>query len=160
MNKALRILAALAFALSALAALDLQGIIAILPAPWDAWVAFLPPAAGGLYQLVRVAGDILDDGERNDSWPRGPRMSAVLLPIGIGTLCLGLPSCTGIVSGLTGQPVPSVSVQRAGHDDAPVIQVAANDMAQAELGDPTTVHGLYDVGQVSAAVGQVVDSGK
>lgn len=64
-----------------------------------------------------------------------------------------LASCSAITSGITGQPIPSTSVQRAGHDNAPVIQIASADLALAEQGDPATIHGLYDAGMVAARIG-------
>lgn len=74
---------------------------------------------------------------------------------------LALASCSGIMAGITGQKPAAVAVQRAGQPQAPIIQVAANDLAQAEAGDPDDIHGLYNTGQVAELVAQAVDvSGK
>lgn len=66
-------------------------------------------------------------------------------------------SCAGLLSGVTGQPVPAVPVQRVDGDKP--FAVAAADVYQAES-QPGKVWGLYDAGAVAAATGQVVESGK
>lgn len=77
----------------------------------------------------------------------------------IATLALlALTSCSGIISGLTGQPVASTPVLRTGAT-VPV-NIATADLIQAEVSDPTKVYGLYDVGVVAGAIKEVSNSGK
>lgn len=80
-----------------------------------------------------------------------------------------LSGCAGLMSGITGQPILTTSVQRAGQPDAPVIMIASGDLAQAEAqaklaesnGTQKTAYGLYDAGRVASLVEQTVDaSGK
>lgn len=78
-----------------------------------------------------------------------------LIPI----IALSLNCCTGVLSGLTGQPTHATAVKRNAPDAKPV-QIATSDLLQAEAGPPEKVHGLYDVGLVAGGVAQVVKSGK
>lgn len=64
-------------------------------------------------------------------------------------------SCSGIISGITGQPVASVPVQREGGTP---VNIATADLIQAEVGPKDKVYGLYDVGLVAGAVGKVSKS--
>lgn len=63
-----------------------------------------------------------------------------------------------ITSGLTGQPIPSTPVQRAGDVTAPPVLVSSSDLALAEAGDPKAVHGLYDAGYLVAKARETVIS--
>lgn len=83
--------------------------------------------------------------------------SALLLLLTI-LIITGLSSCSGVISGITGQPVASTPVLREGA--AVPVNVATADLIQAEVGDPKKVYGLYDVGVVAGAVGKVTNSGK
>lgn len=159
MKTVISILAAVAAVLSALAGLDLAGVIDILPPAVAPWVAVGPPIAAAALHFVVALGDLLDDGKKNGSFKFG-RFGPVVAFLLVICFCLASTSCTGVWAGVTGQTVPSVSVQRAGHDGAPVVQVAAADFAQAELDDPATVYGLYDVGRLSAAVAGMVEQAK
>lgn len=67
------------------------------------------------------------------------------------------PSCSGIMSGITGQPVPTVQVQRIGGSTP--FNVAAADVAQAET-QPEKAWGLYDTKAVADSIGQVFTSSK
>lgn len=68
-------------------------------------------------------------------------------------------SCSGVLSGITGQPVPSTPVKRDAPDAKPV-NIATTDLIQAEWGVAEKVYGLYDVGAVADAVGKVSKSSK
>ncbi|MBB5351361.1 hypothetical protein HNR46_001597 [Haloferula luteola] len=165
MKKALHILAAVAAACSALGGLDLKGIINILPENVAGVIAILPVAAIALGHVILLVGDYLDDGKKNDSFGK---LSAILLPLLLAVGFLTLQSCTGVISGLTGQPVASVAVLRLDEPTAEPFQVATVDVLKAEVaaqkareaGTAFPVSGLYDVGTVVDVVAEVVDSGK
>ncbi len=77
---------------------------------------------------------------------------------------LTLPSCHVIGSAITGQSIPSTSVQRAGNDNAPVIHISSTDLALAEqateaailTGQTPPVHGLYDAGYLAGVARKTV----
>lgn len=84
-------------------------------------------------------------------------------------LAIFLSSCSGFIAGITGQPVATTAVQRAGQPQAPIIMVSSSDLAQAEeeaksaeaSGSKKKALGLYDAGWVAEQVGQVIEvSGK
>lgn len=64
---------------------------------------------------------------------------------------LALSSCSGVIPGLTGQPVPTTPVKREGGTP---INVATSDLVQAEIGPADKAYGLYDVGAVANVVGK------
>lgn len=70
---------------------------------------------------------------------------------------VGLTSCAGVISGITGQPVPSEPVVTK---DGTVINVASQDVYRAKTAPADTVWGLYDAGAVARQTGEVVNSGK
>lgn len=78
-------------------------------------------------------------------------------PLFIIAACAALSSCSGVISGITGQPVASTPVQREGGTP---VNVATADLLQAEVGNKETVYGLYDTGVVARAVGKVSASSK
>jgi hypothetical protein len=81
----------------------------------------------------------------------------------IGLLCaaitMTMTSCAGLISGITGTPIPAVAVQRVGQPDSLPVNIAASDYAAAEFA-PEKIHGLYDAGAVASVASQAVDSGK
>lgn len=82
-----------------------------------------------------------------------PSNLAALVGLAVATF---LPSCAGITSGLTGQPIATVKVQ--GPSGIP-FAVASQDVLRAEtqLGK---AWGLYDAGAVADTTGQVIQSSK
>lgn len=80
--------------------------------------------------------------------------SAIALAVALAALALT--SCAGVMSGLTGQPVPTVSVSR---DDGVEFEVALVDVITAE-GQPGKVWGLYDAGQIADLTSQGKALGK
>lgn len=83
-------------------------------------------------------------------------LTTIILLAGVASL---FTSCSGILSGITGQPVASTPVKRDAPDAKPV-NIASTDLIQAEWGLPDKVYGLYDVGAVAEAVGKVSSSSK
>lgn len=77
---------------------------------------------------------------------------------------LALPSCSSLSSAITGAPIPSTTVQRAGQPGAQPIEVSSADLAQAEdaarraeiLDEPGPVNGLYDAGRAAKAAREVL----
>lgn len=69
---------------------------------------------------------------------------------------LCLTSCSALTGAITGQPIPSTPVQRAGDPSAPSILVSSADLAQAEAAPAGTVHGLYDAGYLANRAREVV----
>lgn len=86
MKTTLNILKTIAAATSAVAALDLTGIITILPPDVAKILAVGLTVAATVYHAAKSAGDILDDGQRNNSF--------LPLLIVCGILAVSLPSCT------------------------------------------------------------------
>ena len=84
-------------------------------------------------------------------------MKTKLTGLLFAAIALALTSCAGLTSGLTGQPIQTVPVQRA--EGGVPFQVAGSDVYRAET-TPGRVWGLYDAGTVAATTGQVVESGK
>lgn len=150
MKKALQFLAAVAALASGVAGLDLAGVVHLIPSPWDAWVAVAPAGAATVFHFLIGIGDLLDDGQKNDSFKVRLLPWLLLAPV---ALCFS--SCAGVISGATGQPIPSTPVQREG---GPPVNVATADLFGAEAAPPTTVWGLYDAGWVARKVGQVSGS--
>ncbi len=75
-------------------------------------------------------------------------------------IILALSSCSGVYSGLTGQPIPSTKIKRVeGPATAPELNVATQDLARAEA-YPDTVYGLYDAGRLAKRVGELQASSK
>lgn len=72
-------------------------------------------------------------------------------------IAIALCSCAGVISGITGQPVPATEVAREG---GVPFQAATADVLQAEVSPPNIVWGLYNTGQVAGVVAKVTDSGK
>ena len=78
-----------------------------------------------------------------------------------------LTSCAPLVSAVTGAPIPSTTVVRAGQPDAQPIQVAGSDRAVAEdearraeiLNEPPAVHGLYNAGRAAEVAREVFIEG-
>lgn len=69
---------------------------------------------------------------------------------------LSLVSCSGVMSGITGEKIPTVPVQRLAKDLNPdpsgkPFNVASADVARAEL-NPGSTWALYNAGAVAAAV--------
>lgn len=159
MKRFLQILAAVAAACSAVAGLDLAGVIELLPEKIAPVVAVGPAIAASLFHFVVALGDVLDDGEKNDSFGK---LKAVLLPLAVGSL-LCLPSCSVVHSVATGQPIPSTTVQRAGQPEAQPIEIASVELAQAEAAaeaadltnSPRPVNGLYDAGRAAQVAREV-----
>lgn len=78
--------------------------------------------------------------------------------LSLSVICLG--SCSGIYSGLTGQPIASAKVKRVeGPATAPEINVALQDLIRAES-NPGRVYGLYDASAVADRVGELQGSSK
>jgi hypothetical protein len=86
-----------------------------------------------------------------------PSLTTTALVIAALAITALFTSCAGLLSGVTGQPVPAVPVQRVDGDKP--FAVAAADVFQAET-QPGKVWGLYDAGAVASVAGQVVESGK
>lgn len=70
--------------------------------------------------------------------------------------CVALPSCAGIGSAISGQPIPAVPVKR---DGGTPFNVATADVARAEL-KPGVTWGLYNAGAVASAAANVIEAGK
>ncbi|MCU0797414.1 MAG: hypothetical protein MUF31_15950 [Akkermansiaceae bacterium] len=161
MKKVLQILAAVAAACSAVAGLDLAGILDILPEQVAPWVAVAPPVAAALFHAAIAIGDILDDGERNDSFGKLP-----LLLFTLGLAFLVLPSCSVVASAITGQPIAADSVVRVDDPTSEPILIASDDLLRAEdaserareSGNPPPIHGLYDAGWAVARAREVINS--
>lgn len=90
---------------------------------------------------------------------RGDKFSINTMKTKIAIIALAalLSSCSGLYSGITGQPVPATPVAREGGSP---VNVATSDLLQAEVGPKEVVYGLYDTGVVARAVGKVSNSGK
>jgi len=73
----------------------------------------------------------------------------------LALMAIVLASCSGFISGMTGQPVAATEVKREGGTP---VKVATADLLQAEAGPKETVWGLYDTGAVARTVGEVVRS--
>lgn len=90
--------------------------------------------------------------------PRAPSLSPPLMKIRTITLAatalyviLFCSGCAAVVSGITGQPIPATTVQRADGTGKPV-QVSTSDLIRAELSPPESVWGLYNAGTVAESV--------
>lgn len=118
-------------------------IIAAVLAALTGLAAIVPSLAAALVHVVQAAKEHL--------------AKIGLLPLLAAGCCLCLPSCAGVLSGITGQAPHSTAVQREGGKP---VRIVTSDLLQAESGNPEAVHGLYDVGLVAAGVGKVVDVGK
>jgi hypothetical protein len=150
-------LATLAAALTAVSGADVSGIIDILPDKWAGILTVALPGVAAFVHFLNIFGDIADDGKRNNSFNPTLKVLPVLLWLTYGLLALPLCSCTGMMAGITGQAPEPVAVRREGGEP---VNVAKRDLLLAEAGPPATVYGLYDVGQVAALTGKVVDAGK
>ncbi len=73
-------------------------------------------------------------------------------------LCLAFPSCAGITGAITGQPIPTTSVVRAGSLEAVPFNVASADVALAESDITGKTWGLYDAGYIATKTREAVVS--
>lgn len=153
----LAFIATVAAVLSAVGGADLAGFVSLLPENWAAAFAVALPVVAAFKHFLDIFGDYADNGKRDNSFNPTLKVLPILLWLTLGVLALPLCSCSGIVSGLTGQAPEPVAVKRA---DGPPVNVVKRDLILAETGPPATVYGLYDVGQIARLTGQVVDSGK
>lgn len=71
-NRVLATLTALLAGLTAIGGLDLSGVANFLPPGWAAVLATVPPLMLAAGHTVLAIGDQLDDGKKNDSFPRRP----------------------------------------------------------------------------------------
>lgn len=160
------ILAGILALASALGTAEAAGIIDLL-AKQNTQLALLAgillPLLAAVVHFAKAAQeDLADDGLLNGSTrgtkPTLPpdRFRHVLIPA-LALLCLGLNSCSGIVSGLTGTPPEPVAVKREGGEP---VNIAKRDLILAETGPPATIYGLYDIGQIAHLTGRAVDLGK
>lgn len=156
--KLLSIITAVLAVVTVLAALDLTGLVTLIPGGNAAMVTWVSGGLATLGTILRAIGDLLDDGQANGSYGK-LRMhpGTFLLACALAVLAVSLSSCSGVLSGVTGVPLSSVPVQRVGGDKP--FQVAASDVFQAEA-QPGVTWGLYNAGAVASATSQVVDSGK
>jgi len=92
--------------------------------------------------------------------PKRPMKALFLITLAVvlGVFALGMSSCTGIGSGLTGQAPPASPVQRV--EGGTPFQVADRDLVRAETSPASTVWGLYSVSNVARATQVVTDAGK
>lgn len=153
----LAFVASLAAVLSAIGGADLAGFISLLPENWAAFCAVALPVVAAFKHFLDVFGDYADDGKRNNSFNPTLKLVPLVMWLTLGVLALPLCSCSGIMSGLTGQAPEPVAVKREGGTP---VNVVKRDLVLAEAGPPATVYGLYDVGRVAALTGKVVDTGK
>lgn len=86
--QALRFLAMLGLALSAIAAADISGIISILPEDAAGWAMTIGLFAASAKQGVMWLGDVIDNGKTDGSF----KLQALALLLAAGCL-LSLPSC-------------------------------------------------------------------
>lgn len=157
MNKTLAyVLAAIIAALTGLASLDVTGILPLLsdflPEQVVKGIAVVPTLAAVLVHAIQAAMERIDKDAQDIN--RSFRLVPLLL---LGAAVLMLPSCSGILAGMTGQPIPTTPVSR---DGGPPIQVATADVLRAETAAPDTAWGLYNAGAVAAQTARVIDSGK
>lgn len=68
-----------------------------------------------------------------------------------------LSSCSGIYSGITGQPIATEPVTTK---DNATLNVASADILRARTSPPDTAWGLYDAGLVARRTAEVIKSGK
>ena len=99
----LAFIATLAAVLSAVGGADLAGFISLLPENWAAGFAVALPVVAAFKHFLDIFGDYADDGKRNNSFNPTMKVLPVLLWLTLGVLALPLCSCSGIVSGITGQ---------------------------------------------------------
>jgi hypothetical protein len=94
-SKILSALTALLAIVTALAALDLSGIAALIPGDHDALVAIISGTLATLGTILRAIGDLLDDGQVNGSYGRLRCHPLVFFAAGILALA-SLSSCAGL----------------------------------------------------------------
>lgn len=150
-----RVLQVIGILLGAVGGADWINLIALFPEETAKWLAVSGPAfAAAVRPVIEFFGDWIDDGQLNKSF----RISAILLPMAL-VFSLALSSCAGVTSGWTGQPIPTVPVQRTDGTGRP-IDIAASDVLRAEQSPSGTAWGLYDAGAVADAVSPTVEAGK
>ena len=69
---------------------------------------------------------------------------------------VALQSCSTVSSAITGLPIPSTAVTRAGHDGENIVLISSADYALAEQAPIGTVHGLYNAGYIVENVRAIV----
>jgi hypothetical protein len=116
--------------------------------------------------ILWAAAKIFSPGGELDGTSDGPGWgpgAVVLLLTGCMFVTLGLTNCSVIGSAVTGAPIPSTGMIRAGSKDADVVQVATIDLLKAEeqarSADPPAVWGLYDAGRAAAELREVFTEG-
>ncbi len=152
-TKVLNFLAVILAALTVIGGLNLADYISILPDNVAKAFAVILPAIAVIVHLINTLGDLIDDGEANGSWR--PKLFTFALLLG---LCCLLPSCAGIGSAISGQPIHTTPVQRA-DGTGKAFELATSDLTRAET-LPDRQWGLYDAGFVAKKATEVIDSGK
>lgn len=119
-------------------------------------VGYLDPAkAEALSGVVLVlASSVWTIGSKSNGPPTGG--NSPLWVFALLAICL-LPSCTGIMAGVTGQPIAVEPVQTK---EGKTFNVASADLLRAQSSPPETAWGLYNAGLVAQRAREVIDSGK
>lgn len=87
-TKLLRLLSFLGLILAAIGAIDLNGLVAVLPPTTAGYFFAAGLVAAALKDAILIVGDFADDGQRNQSF----KIQVLVLFLGMGCL-LFLPSC-------------------------------------------------------------------
>lgn len=163
-SQLIRVLQLLGVLLTFLGTADALNLLQIFAPETAKWLAISGGAlASSAKPLLLLVGDWFDNGAIDGSFKLvsvKPDPNQTQFPFGVLLACLlpfALVSCVGLTSGLTGQPISSVPVQRV--DGGEPFNVAGSDVFRAET-TPGRIWGLYDAGTVAAATGQVVEAGK
>lgn len=93
-SKALSFITAALAVITALAALDISGIISLIPGTHDGLVAIIAGSLATLGTILRAIGDFLDDGQVNGSY--GKFQCHPLVFVCALILTLALSSCAGL----------------------------------------------------------------
>jgi hypothetical protein len=123
-TKLLRILSFIGLIIAALGAIDLNGLVSILPADTAGYVLAAGLILSAVKEIVLVVGDVADDGQRNGSF------KLPLIVLFCSLLCLALPGCVTSRTTIT-SPDGTVTVTESSGPDAGAAQAAAYAAAYA-----------------------------
>ena len=93
-SKALSFITAALAVITALAALDISGIVSLIPGAHDGLVAIIAGSLATLGTILRAIGDFMDDGKVNGSY--GKFQCHPLAFLAAAVITLALSSCAGL----------------------------------------------------------------
>lgn len=151
MKTFLLIMGTIGAALTALAGLDITGIITFLPDKWAPFLVIIPPASAAGVHFIMTIGDLMDDGEKNGSFGFKNffnKTSLIIFFLALLSILL-IPSCGVLQSVVTDTELITEPVTT---ERGKVLNVPTSDVLRAESSPEESIWGLYDAGAVKSRI--------